>query len=99
MPYNEEAKELIERLEKEEKNVNPILRKLQKYTVSVYSSTERMLSENHSFRILDCGASVTGRMNISMYTELMSSDSLRNIEQWHPDTSWNRFSGKKKFVL
>ena len=58
VPYNEEARELIERLEREKKNVNPILRKLQKYTVSVYSGTERKLSETHSFRVLDCGAAV-----------------------------------------
>lgn len=58
VPYNEEARELIVRLEREKKNVNPILRKLQKYTVSVYSGTERKLSENHSFRVLDCGAAV-----------------------------------------
>lgn len=58
VPYNDEAKELIRRLEKEDKDVNLLLRKLQKYTVSVYSGTERRLAENHSFRLLGCGAAV-----------------------------------------
>lgn len=58
VPYNEEAKELVERLENETADCYLILRKLQKYTVSVYSGTERRLTESHSFRILNCGAAV-----------------------------------------
>jgi CRISPR-associated protein Csd1 len=49
--------------------------------------------------VMGLDAATTGRMNISMYTELMSSDFLRNIEQWHSDTAWNRFNGKKKMRI
>ena len=51
-------KELIGRLERAKTDCHLILRKLQKYTVSVYTGTERRLAENHSFRLLECGAAV-----------------------------------------
>lgn len=41
-----------------------------------------------------------GRINISMYSELESSEYLANIEKWHSETAWLRCSDKnqKKIV-
>ena len=44
--------------------------------------------------ILD--AATTGRLSMTMYSELPVSDFLCNIEKWHKDTAWNRFIMKKK---
>lgn len=46
--------------------------------------------------IMGLDAATTGRMNISIYSELIGSDFLNNIERWHADTAWSRFNGKKK---
>lgn len=37
-----------------------------------------------------------GRISMSLYTELISSDYLSNIEKWHSQTAWTRYSGKLK---
>lgn len=56
VPYNDEAKELISRLEKPDENYTLLLRKLQRYTVSIYSGTRNKLADEQAFRVLDCGA-------------------------------------------
>ena len=56
VPYNDEAKELISRLEKSSENCRILLRKAQKFTVSIYSQTQKKLNENHALRLLECGA-------------------------------------------
>lgn len=58
VPYNDEAKALIKQLETANADRCLLLRKLQKYTVSVYSGTESKLAENHRFHLLECGAAV-----------------------------------------
>lgn len=60
VPYNDDAKALISELEKisDKKNLNDLLRKSQKFTVGIYTGTERKLCENHGIRTLDCGVSV-----------------------------------------
>ena len=55
VPYNDEAEELIHRLEAEPENTSALLRKAQKYTVSVYSNTERSLYESSAVRVLPKG--------------------------------------------
>lgn len=71
------------------------MRKLKK---RIFSYGEKMQIDT-KVMIMGLDAATTGRMNISLYTELMSSDFLRNIEQWHSDTAWNRFNGKKKMRI
>lgn len=56
VPYNDEAEVLIRRLETEAENIVSLLRKAQKYTVSVYTGMERSLYENNAIRTLSCGA-------------------------------------------
>lgn len=46
--------------------------------------------------IMAVDAASTGRDSISMYSELDSSDYLNNIEIWHENTSWYKFSSKLK---
>ena len=56
VPYNEEAEDIIRRLEKDKENIPLLLRKAQKYMVSIYVGTERKLHENNALRHISCGA-------------------------------------------
>lgn len=46
--------------------------------------------------IMGVDAATTGRLSVSMYSELESSGFFNNILNWHMDMSWNRFSPKLK---
>lgn len=48
VPYNDEAERLIEELKRAEKKVSLLLRRAQKFTVSVYRGTEKKLHENNA---------------------------------------------------
>ncbi|HAE52456.1 MAG TPA: type I-C CRISPR-associated protein Cas8c/Csd1 [Ruminococcus sp.] len=50
--------------------------------------------------IMGLDAATTGRINISFYSELESSQYLSNIEKWHYETAWLRFdsNSKKKYI-
>lgn len=61
VPYNDEAEELIYRLEQPDENYRILLRKTQKFTVSIYSQTQKKLAENHALRQLECGAVILDR--------------------------------------
>ena len=61
VPYNDDAKELIDRLEKTDENCRLLLRKAQKFTVSIYSQTQKMLMDQHALRLLACGAVILDR--------------------------------------
>lgn len=50
------------------------------------------LDLNTKVMIMGLDAATTGRINISMYSELESSQYLENIEKWHSETAWLRFS-------
>lgn len=63
VPYNEEAEDIICKLEDPHEDISVILRKAQKYMVSIYSGNERKLYENHAIRDLPCGAAVLNREN------------------------------------
>ena len=65
VPYNNEAEELIARLENEPENTAFLLRKAQKYTVSVYSGTERSLYDNNAVRELPNGAVILDKQHYS----------------------------------
>jgi len=61
----------------------------------IFGVSER-LEPNTKVMIMGLDAATTGRINISMYSELESSQYLRNIEKWHSETAWLRFYGKSK---
>lgn len=61
VPYNDEAEELIYRLEQPDENYRILLRKTQKFTVSIYSQTQKKLVENYALRQLECGAVILDR--------------------------------------
>lgn len=46
--------------------------------------------------VMGLDAATTGRLSMSMYSEMETSEFLRNIEKWHTDTSWRRFIPKEK---
>ena len=54
------------------------------------------LKPNTKIMILGLDSANPGRINISMYSELESSQYLANIEKWHSETAWLRFYGKSK---
>lgn len=54
------------------------------------------LEPNTKVMIMGLDAATTGRINISMYSELEGSLYLANIEKWHSDTAWLRFDGKRR---
>ena len=64
----------------------------------IFGVRER-LSPNTKVMIMGLDAATTGRINISMYSELESSQYLRNIEKWHSETAWLRFYGKSKMKM
>ena len=61
VPYNNEAEEIVSRLENDHENISLLLRKAQKYTVSIYIGTERKLYENNALRDISCGAVILDR--------------------------------------
>ena len=64
----------------------------------IFGVRER-LEPNTKVMIMGLDAATTGRINISMYSELESSQYLRNIEKWHSETAWLRFYGKSKMKM
>lgn len=46
--------------------------------------------------ILGLDAATTGRMSVSLYSELQSSEFFENVMKWHSDTAVLRYSGKLK---
>lgn len=54
------------------------------------------LTPNTKVMIMGLDAATTGRISISMYSELESSEYLANIEKWHSETAWLRYSSKHK---
>ena len=58
-----------------------------------------MLEPSTKVMIMGLDAATTGRINISMYSELESSQYLANIEKWHSETAWLRFYGKSKKMI
>ncbi len=46
--------------------------------------------------VLGLDSATTGRLSIVIYSELRSSEFLKNVEKWHRDTAWFYYSGKEK---
>lgn len=57
------------------------------------------LKPNTKVMLMGVDAATTGRLNLSLYTELEGSDYLNNIEKWHSQTAWTRYSGKQKKMI
>lgn len=55
VPYNDEAKTIIVMLESSCGNTVDLLRKAQKYTISIYSGMNSKLNENNAVRVLENG--------------------------------------------
>ena len=56
VPYNDEAETIIGMLEAPHANTAELLRKAQKYTISIYSGMKSKLNENNAVRVLENGA-------------------------------------------
>ncbi|MBR0484533.1 MAG: CRISPR-associated helicase/endonuclease Cas3, partial [Oscillospiraceae bacterium] len=58
VPYNNDAKKIIEELDKEisPEQCRELLRKSQRYIVGIYKDKSKKLYENHALRPLLCGA-------------------------------------------
>ena len=54
------------------------------------------LSENSKSMILALDAATMGRLSISVYEEMATSELYRNMEIWHSDSAWLRFNWKEK---
>ena len=54
------------------------------------------LELNTKVMIMALDSATTGRINISLYSELEGSDFLNNVERWHSTTAWYRFNAKSK---
>lgn len=54
------------------------------------------LKNNSKAMVMGLDSATTGRLSISMYSELKGSEFLDNIQRWHKDTAWNRFNRKLK---
>lgn len=52
-------------------------------------------NEGDKVMILGLDAATTGRLSISVYTELERSVFYTNLAKWHEQTAWRRFNGKK----
>ena len=59
-------------------------------------SIGRQLEPDTKVMIMGLDAATPGRINISMYSEIESSRYLENIEKWHKETAWLRYSSKQK---
>lgn len=57
------------------------------------------LKPNTKVMLMGIDAATQGRMNMSLYSELSGSDYLDNIEKWHSQTAWTRYSAKQKKMI
>lgn len=63
---------------------------------SIFGCKMRLEPDSKTMLLL-LDAATTGRLSISGYTEILSSDFLSSIEKWHNDTAWIHFNSEKKF--
>jgi len=54
------------------------------------------IDTDNKVMIMGLDAATTGRLSISLYTELAQSQFAANLEKWHKDTAWIRFKSKVK---
>ncbi|MBQ5988713.1 MAG: CRISPR-associated helicase Cas3' [Oscillospiraceae bacterium] len=65
VPYNDEAEDIIRKLEKNEGNISGLLRNAQKYTVNIFAYTGRKLHENKAVRVLENNVVILEKNNYS----------------------------------
>ncbi len=77
VPYNSEATEIIDKLNSDIQfdKIKELLRKSQKYTVSIYNQTHMKLIENEAIYILKCGAIALKEENYDCKLGVIISDS------------------------
>lgn len=56
---------------------------------------ENELKPGSKTMLMALDSATTGRVSMSMYTELSTSDFLGNIGEWHENTAWVRYNGRK----
>lgn len=56
---------------------------------------KRDYSPGAKVMIMGVDAATTGRLSVSMYSELENSAFFENIQKWHNETAWTRFDAKK----
>lgn len=49
--------------------------------------------------LLMLDSATTGRVSMSMYAELQTSEYLANLKKWHGDTAWNKFGKTASFSM
>ncbi|MDD6175523.1 MAG: type I-C CRISPR-associated protein Cas8c/Csd1 [Firmicutes bacterium] len=52
-------------------------------------------ADSHTM-ILALDSATTGRLSMTLYSELATTDFLSNLEKWHSDTAWIRFDAKQR---
>lgn len=62
----------------------------------VIFGTKDQLDIHSKIMVMLFDSATTGRMAITLYCELQSSDFLQRLETWHEQLAWNRFWSKKK---
>ena len=65
VPYNDEAEDIIRKLEKNEGNISGLLRNAQKYTVNIFAYIVRKLHENKAVRVLENNVVILEKNNYS----------------------------------
>lgn len=54
------------------------------------------LSPEDNTMVMMLDSATTGRLSMSMYTELKAGDFIGNLSKWHSETAWYRFNGREK---
>lgn len=53
---------------------------------------------NTKVMVMGLDEATTGRISVSMYSELSASKFMDNVERWHNTTVWHKFYKKKKYL-
>ena len=59
---------------------------------------EQKMKNHTKVMILGLDAATTGRLSIALYDELQASDFLKHLENWHTNSAWLQYDGKRKKI-
>lgn len=62
---------------------------------AIWGSKDRIEVKSKAM-LMALDAATTGRLAMTMYTEMALSDLYKNVEKWHCDCAWRRYDRKKK---
>ncbi len=71
----------------------PAYRELLKKMIFGYKDT---MQPNTKVMLMGLDAATTGRLSVSAYAELEDAQFFRNLQQWHSETAWMRWSKQHK---